>query len=392
MNLKRLCWLAAVMTASLLEVGGAHAADLVIRIPKRSKATPVQSLNQEGVEALRKNQTERAKNAFFKAYLLDPNDPFTLNNLAYIAETEGDAARAQRLYALASQQGNNAAVAYATSKQLEGKPFQTALQGVHSVPMQINHANFQALYLFSQNRAMEADVLLQNTLRLDPDNPFTLNNIGVAKEMEGDFTGALQNYSAAANVSAAKETAVMASNKGWSGRPIRQVASDNANRLRSRMEDNVENVQAQAALLNFRGVSALNRNAWREAANDFLAAYKADPDNAFSLNNAGYVAEMDGDLETAQSFYQSARRAPQADAKIGLATRTSAEGLKLFAVAEDSDGKVANKIDQERELRRRETGPIRLKHRDGTPVMPESEENPSPTQTPDNNPSTNAPR
>jgi hypothetical protein len=31
--------------------------------------------------------------------------------------------------------------------------------------------------------------------------------------------------------------------------------------------------------------------------------------SAFSLNNRGYVAEMDGDLETAQFFYGKARKA-----------------------------------------------------------------------------------
>ena len=202
---------------------------------------------------------------------------------------------------------------------------------------------------------------------LDPSNAFTLNNLGVAKEMEGDFEGAYQQYAAAANAPSAKQTAVVTSDRGGSGRSIQEVASENAQKVRVRMKE-TDNPEANAALLNFRGVSALNRNAPREAAQYFLRAYQADPNNAFSINNAGYVAEMDGDLETAQSFYESVRRAAAANAPVGLATRTSAEGSSLAAVADDSDRTVAAKIERNQDARRRESGPIRLKRRDGQPV------------------------
>src|ERR1051325_3270320 len=96
-----LCLTALAVT---FETGSARAGDLVLKIPKHSRATPVQSLNRDGVEALRKNRVEKARQAFFKAYLLDPNDPFTLNNLGYISELSGEASRAQRFYALAAQQ------------------------------------------------------------------------------------------------------------------------------------------------------------------------------------------------------------------------------------------------------------------------------------------------
>ena len=175
-----------------------RATDLVIPIPKSSRLTPVQGLNREGVEALKKNQFEKAKDAFFKAYLIDPNDPFTLNNLGYVSELEGDAVRAQRFYSLAAQQSNGATVGLASTKQLEGQSFQNAVSGVRSAAVQINRANFEALHLFSENRAVEADVLLQKALQLDPHNPFTLNNLGVAKEMEGDYQAAFREYSAAA--------------------------------------------------------------------------------------------------------------------------------------------------------------------------------------------------
>ncbi|HEX2599825.1 MAG TPA: hypothetical protein VHL05_13680, partial [Terriglobales bacterium] len=67
------------------------ATDLKIPLPKRSKGTPVQQLNREGVKEVEKHNISKAKKLFYKAYLLDPDDPFTLNNLGYISELEGDA-------------------------------------------------------------------------------------------------------------------------------------------------------------------------------------------------------------------------------------------------------------------------------------------------------------
>jgi len=55
-----------------------------------------------------KNQYEKAKTLFYKAYVLDPGDPFTLNNLGYIAELEGQQDRAQTFYGLAGDQATDA--------------------------------------------------------------------------------------------------------------------------------------------------------------------------------------------------------------------------------------------------------------------------------------------
>src|SRR5678809_61887 len=113
---------------------------------------------------------------------------------------------------------------------------------------------------------------------------------------------------------------------------------------------------------------ALNRDHRQAAGKAFLQAYQLDPNSAFTLNNLGYLAEMDGDLETAQVFYEKARMAQNAKDRVGLATRQSAEGLKLFQVAEDSNQSVGVKIGEQSAARRRETGPIELKRRDGKPV------------------------
>src|SRR5207302_5010928 len=126
----------------------------------------------------------------------------------------------------------------------------------------------------------------------------------------------------------------------------------NARKLQDRLES--QNVELKLAELNLRGVSAVNRNDLKTADQNFRNAYALDPNNAFALNNIGYLAEIQGDRETAQFFYDKARTAAGAEATVGLASRRSAEGAKLFEVAKDSDVKVERRVDRERELRRQQ--------------------------------------
>ena len=99
----------AIMPGGLL-IRTAHAADLRITLPKAATTTPVQQLNREGVDAINKHHVAKAKRLFYQAYLLDPDDPFTLNNLGYISELEGSVDRAQRFYPLAREQSFGALV------------------------------------------------------------------------------------------------------------------------------------------------------------------------------------------------------------------------------------------------------------------------------------------
>jgi Flp pilus assembly protein TadD len=239
--------------------------------------------------------------------------------------------------------------------------------------MQVNRMNVEAIRLLSEGRAPEAETVLQQALALDARSTFTLNNLGVAKEARGDYDEALKYYAAVVD-SHSSEPVIVTLNRAWRGKPVSEMAADSAKKLRERMQ-NAANAQARAALLAVRGVSATNRNDWPAARQDFLQAYSLDPNSAFSLNNLGYLSEMDGDLETAQFFYERARKAEGARARIGLATRRSSEGMSLVAVAADSNQKVDGKITEENQARRRQSGPIGLKHRDNTPVV---ESTPSP--------------
>jgi Flp pilus assembly protein TadD len=354
----------AIATIAILGPQARAGDVLKITIPRRSELTPVQRLNREGVEAVKKQQYEKASAFFYKAYLYDPADPFTLNNLGYVSELQGELDRAHKFYTLASEQGSNATIDKSNAKQLEGKPMQSAFQSLQDVPMRVNRMNVNALNLLSKDGGRQAVSLLRETLRLDPQNPFTLNNLGVAYESIGEYDNALRCYSEAA-ASNSSEPVVVTLDRSWRGKQLSAMAASSARRLEQRMRK-MGNAELSAAMLTERGVAAVNENDWSAAKQDFLHAYSLDPASAFSLNNRGFVAEMEGDLETAQFFYEKARRADNSDAKVGLATQRAAEGRKLFAVATDSDRQVDGQLDKYSQQRHQETGPIELTPRGNT--------------------------
>jgi Flp pilus assembly protein TadD len=356
-----------------------QAKDLAITLPKRSELTTVQRLNREGVEAVNKNQYEKAEAIFYKAYLYDPADPFTLNNLGYIYELQGQLDRANKFYLLATQQGSNANIDRSNSKALVGKPMRAAFETLQDVPMRVNRMNVNAIQLLADNRGLEASQLLQKALALDPRNPFTQNNLGVADEAIGDYQGALANYASAAQ-SGSTEPVVVTLDRAWRGKPVNQMAADSEKRLQSRLQQ-TQTAEMQAVMFAWRGVAAENQNNWAAAKQNFLEAYTLDPNSAFSLNNRGYVAEREGDLETAQFFYEKARRAGNAQATVGLATQSSAEGKQLVTVAVDSNTKVDSEIDKYAQQRRKETGPIELTPRDNSSPQGQPT-NPVPPQGP----------
>ena len=360
-------WLVAGLLGTSLGWGSyAQAGDLKITLPKRSHMTPVQRLNQDGVEAIRKHNYEKAETFFYKAYLLDPDDPFTLNNLGYISELKGQIDRAQSFYALAGKEASDAAIDKASSPRVEGRTLKEAL-AIPDLPLQMNHDNVEAVRLLGQGRGPEADLLLQQALKTDPNNIFTLNNMGVAKEMEGESQAALKYYDSAAAVNS-DAAAVVTLNRTWRGKRVSELAAQNARNLRNRLETQMT-IETRLAELNTRGVSAINRNELSVAEQDFRSAYALDPNNAFAANNIGYLSEIEGDRETAQFFYDKAQALGGANTPVGLATRSSAEGLPLSRVASDSDAKVEAKERQERDARRQHQEPILLLRRDNSVVQ-----------------------
>jgi tetratricopeptide (TPR) repeat protein len=356
------------------------AGDVKITIPRRSELSPVQRLNREGVEAVKKRQYEKAEQLFYKAYLYDPTDPFTLNNLGFISEQQGQLDRAHKFYALATEQSCTAQIDLSSDKELEKKPMRAALEGLQDLPLRVNRMNVEAMRLLSQDRPFESVAILQQALALDPRNPFTLNNLAVADESVGNYQDALKNYKL---VSAAhsNEPVLVTLDRSWSGKPVSAMAEASAKRLEKRLMDK-NATETQAAMLNMRGVFAVNENNWSAAKQDFVRAYALDPESAFSLNNRGYVAEQEGDLESAQFFYQKAKRANDANSRVGFATRQFAEGQAIFAVSADSDRKVDGALDIYSRERHMETGPVELTPRGNGSMDKPATTAPQPTATP----------
>jgi Flp pilus assembly protein TadD len=193
--------------------------------------------------------------------------------------------------------------------------------------------------------------------------------------MEGEYQEALHFYDAASALQS-KNTVVVSASPSWRGKPANEMAAQNGAALRRRVETRIAPAD-RAAELSLRGVSAISRNDQRSATEDFRKAYAIDPNNAFTLNNIGYLAELEGDEETAQFFYGRARKAPAANEKVIFASRRSAEGLKLFQVAENSDAQVETKLAEERSAIRRQGEPVLLWRRDNSVV-----EEPSPPAKP----------
>jgi Flp pilus assembly protein TadD len=339
-----------------------------ISIPRRTKPTPVQKYNQEGVKALKKNNIKSAEKSFYKAYLIDPNDPFTLNNLGYIAELNGDIDRAQQFYSLSAANVSEATVDSSTHKEAKGKTLAAVAGHADESLMQVNRLNVEAIGLLTHDRPFEAESILQKALSLEPNNPFTMNNLGTSREMQGEWESARQWYEKAAATNS-DERVIVAVNKDWRGRKIRDVARRNAGKIKEQIE-NHQDVEAQVSRANLRGVAALNRNDRRSARAYFEQAMKLDPENAFSLNNMGYLMELEGDKESAEDFYRRAQKADHADAKVGVATRKAAEGQKLDNVADQSQALVMARMLQDQRAKRNSNEPIVLRRRDNSVVPP----------------------
>jgi Flp pilus assembly protein TadD len=347
-----------------------------ILIPMRSHLSPVQKLNRDGVEAIRNHNFDRAEALFYRAYLYDPADPFTLNNLGYVSELQGQIDRAQRFYQLAAEQSSDADIDISNLKHLEGQPMKAALVQLKDASMRVNRFNLDAMRELEQDQNFAAIDTLKRALTVDPNNPFTLNNLGVAYESVDDFDNALRYYQQAADTRS-NEPAMVTVDASWRGHSVSAMARESARRLQRRMRG-IDTSETQAVMYTLRGVHAENANNWTEARQDFLQAYSLDPSSAFTLNNRGYVAEREGDLETAQFFYQRAQRASDSTAKVGFATRLVARGQPLLTVAGDSNGKVDDALEVYSRERKQPSAPVELTPRGGTP----EQSNPAPDNRP----------
>jgi Flp pilus assembly protein TadD len=173
---------------------------------------------------------------------------------------------------------------------------------------------------------------------------------------------------------------IVAVNKSWRGRGISRIAAGNAKNARAALGEE-DTVEARVARLNQRGVSALNRNHRADARKYFVQAYKLAPNDAFTLNNMGYVSELDGDRESADFYYAKAKGADNHERHVTLASRREDEGKRLVEVADQNDNKTDASLQAEQDLRRRSgKAPVLIERSTRRPAV-----------TPDNNQDQNNP-
>src|SRR6185312_16325989 len=153
---------------------------------------------------------------------------------------------------LASRQESDSVVQTASVDDVKGRSLREVTGNYASRDLRVNRGNIHAMSLLAEGRTAEADEMLRQTLRLDPRNPLTLNNLGYTMEAEGDLGGAFRFYKQAADVHSSDKNA----------QPVRQ-----------RIET-YESVEAGVARLNVQGVSALNRNDVSAASDYFQQAQK----------------------------------------------------------------------------------------------------------------------
>jgi Flp pilus assembly protein TadD len=332
----------------------AEARDLRIVIPRRGLETPAQRLNRQGVREIQKHHYKKAEKLFYKAYLYDPADPFTLNNLGYVSEIEGQLSQAEQFYHLADEQSNDAMIAFSNENKLKGQPMLDAVRAIHDEPMKVNRLNIKAIELLSHNHPFEAVKVLQATMTIEPHNAFTLNNMGVALEATGDFAAALRSFERAADSQAAANVLV-SMNHRWIGKPVHELAARNAQKLQKRIKSMSPN-SIKAIKLSIHGVSAINQNRWAEAREDFLRAYSLSPTDAFSLNNRGYVAEREGELESAQFYFSMVRKADDANEKVGWTSSKQTPVKPIIKFVASANNYNVNEALAEYSKQRRETG------------------------------------
>jgi hypothetical protein len=143
-----------------------------------------------------------------------------------------------------------------------------------------------------------------------------------------------------------------------------------------------EDTETRVARLNLQGVSALNHAKASDAQKYFSDAYRLDPSNSFTLNNIGYIDELNGDRESAEMYYDAARTAQQANERVTYSTRSDAEGRKIGSLAGVNQGDVDATLKAIQQRKRRVKRPIQLMVRGGNPAPPSETKPQAPLSVP----------
>jgi len=243
--------------------------------------------------------------------------------------------------------------------------FEEAL-AIPDTPLLINHDNVEAVRLLSQAAAPKPTFSAEGSEDRSQQH-FHSQQSRRRQEMEGESQEALKYYDSAAAVHSDAAAVVYA----------QQILARQAGRRDGRAEcqelanasGHPDDPRTANGGIKHEGSFRYEPQRAPGRATRLPQGLRLDPSNAFANNNIGYLSEIEGDRETAQFFYDRAQALGGANTPVGLATRSSAEGMRLGQVASDSDAKVEAKVQDERSARRQRHEPILLLRRDNSVVQ-----------------------
>ena len=233
--------------------------------------------------------------------------------------------------------------------------------------MQVNRINVYAIGLLQKDQAPEADLALQKALKLDPTNPFTLNNLGYAREKEGELEDAYKYYTQAAGQHS-DTPIVVTITRSWRGKGISQIAEGNAKKVQNLMEHE-QSVFAAGRAAEHARRRGHQPQRLQAGAPVLRAGVQTRSQECIRAEQYGLSGGDGRRPRDCRLLLRQGREADQSSMKVAYASRKDVEGMKLSAVASDSDDAVNKATEEAAAPRREEGGPVVLRYRDNSVVI-----------------------
>src|SRR5262245_59828256 len=104
---------------------------------------------------------------------------------------------------------------------MEGRTVAEVAGRTDKGPLEVSRMNVNAIGLLEKDRSLDAQRMLERALALEPNNPFTINNLGFVMEKQGELQKALSYYNRAANIHSDEKVLVtVQERREWRGKKI----------------------------------------------------------------------------------------------------------------------------------------------------------------------------
>jgi tetratricopeptide (TPR) repeat protein len=206
--------------------------------------------NIQAMVLLRQGRNQEAEDVLRETLKLDVHNPFTLNNLGFAMEGQGNLEEALRYYNDASMTHSQEPVVVALDEHWRGKPIsdiafrneeavRARLASEQSNQDRAARLNVEGVSALNHNEPDKALDYFRQAYKFDPQSSFSLNNMGYVSEVFGDQETANQFYNAAQRGNGAGTAVSAASHHEMVGEAAGEVAGANA-------QGSEANLQAEA--------------------------------------------------------------------------------------------------------------------------------------------------